>query len=811
MRTLRSLRCWSVLIQGIFLASLAPLALGFEAEIAPLLEASCLECHDAETKTDLNFEELGHDLSDPAVFRRWEMVYDQIRRGEMPPKKKARPDSALLKRALHSLRNDLRKVNRREQTRNGRVPVRRLTGVEYEFTLQDLLGIGGAFANYLPPEGGSAKFHTVAEAQGISPVHIRGYLAGADRALDEAITLGRRPPKEPRLIDYQNSPYVAMWFERELRRGGNTIKKVEDAVVTFDSRPHVMPSHHIGYRPPYPGRYRIMAGAYGYQAKTPVTLLLMRGSDTRDGTELIGAFDLEPGTTRTVTVTTYLTPDDYFYPAVADLDCDSKGQNIFGAGGAIGYRGEGVAITWLTIQGPLEKNWPPANTRKLLHGVELLEGRGRGGSAIKLSKPPLEHVAEIVRHLAVVAFRRPLREGELEGFVRLAEPALAEDGDFERALRISLRALLSSPQFLFHSGDPGLLDDHALATRLSYFLWKSLPDEELSRLAGEKRLSEPTILAAQVERMLNDEKSMRFIRDFLGQWLGLHEIDATTPDDKLYPEYDDILRQAMLRETELFFQELVVENLPVRNLIDSEFSFLNRRLAEHYGMTGVRGEQFRKLVLPEDGVRGGLLTQASVLKVTANGTVTSPVKRGAFVLTKLLGRVPSPPPPEIGSIDPDTRGTTTIRETLDAHRNVQSCARCHREIDPPGFALECFDPIGGFRTRYRSSGKGDWSERKLFGRRVYEYKEGPAVDASGVTAEGRTFKGIRDFKRLLLTQEEEVARNALSNLVVYATGGEIQFADRDESNQLVQRSREEEFCLRTMIHMVVQSQIFRNK
>lgn len=794
------------------LASLAPLALalGFESEIAPLLEASCLECHDAETKTDLNFEVLGHDLSDPAVFRRWEMVYDQIRTGEMPPKKKARPDAALLKRALHAFRNDLREANRRAQTRNGRVPVRRLTGVEYEFTLQDLLGIGGAFANYLPPESGSAKFDTVAEGQGISPVHIRGYLAGADQALDEAITLGRRPPKDPRLIDYQNSPYVAMWFERELRRGGNTIKKVEDAVVTFDSRPHVMPSHHVGYRPPYPGRYRIMAGAYGYQAKTPVTLLLIRGSDTRDGTELIGAFDLEPGTTRTVTVTTYLTPDDYFYPAVADLDCDPNGRGVFGAGGAIGYRGEGVAITWLTIQGPLEESWPPARTRELLHGVELRKGRGRG-SAIKLSKPPLEHVAEIVRHLAPVAFRRPLREGELEGFVSLAEPVLVEDGDFERALRISLRALLSSPQFLYHSGDPGLLDDFALATRLSYFLWKSLPDEELFRLAREKKLGDPTTLAAQVERMLNDEKSMRFIRDFLGQWLGLHEIDATTPDDKLYPEYDDVLRQAMLRETELFFRELVVENLPVRNLIDSEFTFLNRRLAEHYGMTGVGGEQFRKVVLPTEGVRGGLLTQASVLKVTANGTVTSPVKRGAFVLTKLLGQTPSPPPPDIGSIEPDTRGTTTIRETLDAHRTVQSCARCHREIDPPGFALECFDPIGGFRTRYRSSGQGDRSERTLFGRRVHEYKEGPAVDASGVTADGRTFKGIRDFKRLLLTQEEEIASNVLSNLVVYATGGEIQFADRDEIDQLVQRSREEEFSLRTMIHMVVQSQLFREK
>jgi hypothetical protein len=451
------------------------------------------------------------------------------------------------------------------------------------------------------------------------------------------------------------------------------------------------------------------------------------------------------------------------------------------------------------------------STRKLLRGVELVERGDRRGFVPTLKKEPLEHVKEIVEGLAPALFRRPLKDDEADLFIGLAKPALEEGRSFEQALRIPLRALLSSPQFLFHAGDPGQLDDHALASRLSYFLWRSLPDEELFRLAREKKLSDSKTLAAQVDRMLADEKSMRFVRDFLGQWLGLHQIDATTPDDKLYPEYDDVLRQAMLRESELFFQELIVENLPVRNLIDSEFTYLNGRLARHYGIRGLTGEQFRKVSLPADSVRGGFLTQASVLKVTANGTVTSPVKRGAFVLTTLLGKPPSPPPADVGSIEPDTRGTTTIRETLDAHRNVKSCARCHREIDPPGFALECFDPIGGYRTRYRSTGKGDWSKRILFGRRVYEYKEGRQVDATGVTAGGKQFAGIRDFKRLLLAQEEDVARNLLSNLMVYATGGEIQFADREELDELLERSREDQYPIRTMIHQVVQSEIFNNK
>ena len=774
-----------------------------------LIDSSCIDCHDAETKTKLNFEALGHDLSNADTFRMWERIHDRVQTGEMPPKKKPRPEATLLKGALTELRTDLLAASVAAQKANGRVPVRRLTRTEYEHTLHDLLDIHTVLAKELPPENESARFDTISEQQGISPVHVRSYLAAADLALDEAIKLGPRPKMEPTLLDYQNSKYVAMWFERPLRNGGGTIKKIEDAVVTFDSRPHVMQSDHMGFRFRESGLHRIKAVARGYQARTPVTLLIMRGSEQQGGSELIGSFDLLPEKTREVALTAYFTPDDFIYPAVADLDSDANGKGIFSTG-ATDYEGEGIAIQSLTVQGPLEEQWPPASTRQLLRGVEFAQRKDRTFEP-QLHKPPMEQVAEIVEAVAPRVFRRPVIPGELDSVVKLAKPSLDKGDDLLNAVRLPLRALLSSPQFLFMSGEPGRLDDFALASRLSYFLWKSLPDEELFQFARANNLADPKTLVSQVNRMLDDDKAQRFIRDFLGQWLGLRHIDATTPDAKLYPEYDDVLRQAMLRETELFFQTLIAENLPTRNLIDSDFTFLNRRLAEHYGIAGVEDESFRRVSLPKGGVRGGLLTQASILKVTANGTTTSPVKRGAFVLTRLLGRPPNPPPPNIGSIEPDTRGATTIRETLDKHRNLATCAACHQLIDPPGFALESFDPIGGFRTRYRSTDKGDRPERLLFGRAIHEYREGQPVDASGVTADGAAFADIREFKQLVLAQEATVARNLITNLLVYATGGEIQFADRDEVERLVETARTDGFRVRDIIHHVVQSPIFRNK
>ena len=781
--------------------------------IETLVDASCIDCHDDDTETALNFDDLTFDLADADAFRKWEKVYDMIESGEMPPEKKPRPNPNLKDTALKSLHQHLRDTSLARMERDGRAPVRRLTRTEYEHTLHDLLGIGGDLASKLPPESMSSTFDTIALDQGISPVHIRSYLATADAAIDEVIELGPKPAMKPRLIDYRNHPYVQMWFERELRRGGNTVLRTADAFVMFDNRPqrspHTTQSNHMGIRFPAAGRYRIEAEAYAYQAKTPVTFCLYRANDLDASKELIGSWQLDPGKPRQVEVEHYFKPGDFFFLAPSDLDASAQGRNVLSVG-AKNYTGEGVAIRRLTLEGPLEKQWPPERTRDLLGDVEFRAGRD-GKHAIILSDTPLAQVTDVVSRIGSQALRRPLEDDEVASWSALAKPVLAEGRGFEAALRVVLRAMFSSPEFLYHRAEPGPLDDYALATRLSYFLWKSLPDDQLFLLASEGKLSDPAILASEVDRLLDDERSQRFVEDFLDQWLELEDIGATTPDEKLYPEYDDVLRQAMLEETRRFFSELIWNDRGVREFIDSDFTFLNRRLAQHYGIPDIDGLEFRKVKLPVDSPRGGLLTQASILKVTANGTNTSPVPRGSFVLANLLGTPPSPPPPGAGAVEPDTRGSTTIREELAAHRSVESCNRCHREIDPPGFALESFNPIGGFRTRYRSTERGGRPAGKLFGRPIREYRLGPAVDASGMTPEGEPFAGIREFKRLLLKKEDQVARHFLNQLIAYSTGAEIQFADRDERDRILGETRGDGYGVRGMIHAVVQSKMFRNK
>ena len=801
----------------------------FRVAVKPLIEAHCIDCHDADTKTPLNFEELGFDLNDPPTFAAWEKVFDRVTKGEMPPAKKERPAKDLLTSSLTALEKALHVTNAAQQKRNGRVPIRRLTRTEYEHTMHDLLGINGGLAKLLPAENDATGFDTIATGQGLSPVHIQSYLTAADRALDEVMQLGRAPRhwKKPLHLDYVNRPYIQMWFDRPLRNGGSTIKPNGDELVTFEKRNHAVRSDHTGFRPQHPGLYRIEMTARAYQARTPVTMVVMKASDKDGSSESIGSCELYPGKPRRVSITTFFTSDHYFYPIPMDDDVPNQ-RSIAGiyAYGAKTYPGEGLGVKDVTITGPLEESWPPQRTHQLFNGIKLRHRRlsakewrqawGRGGARMRvyefsMTRPPLDHLKDMIKRIGPKAFRRPLRAGEAGSFADLAKSAIQAGRNFDEVARISLRALFTSPQFLFQNADPGPLNDHALATRLSYFLWKSLPDDEVFRLAEEKRLTDPKVLAAQIDRMLNDPKAERFINDFLDQWAGLKNIDATTPDDKLYLEYDDVLRQAMLKETRLFFRELINENLPARNLIDSSFTFLNRRLATHYGIPGIEGEQFRRVALPRSRIRGGLMTQASILKVTANGTVTSPVKRGAFVLATLLGTPPNSPPPNVESVEPDTRGTTTIRETLDKHRNNPTCASCHRHIDPPGFALESFDPIGGFRTRYRSTDKGDHSGHKYRGRWVHEYKLGRLVDSSGVTEDGKKFAGIREYKQLLLSREEDVARNLVSNLIEYSTGGRIQFADRVEIDQIVSELKADGYPVRSMIDRVIQSQIFRNK
>ncbi len=799
----------ALLVPGVLAAS------DVSDELDSFIRESCIDCHDASTETGLDFTSLSYDFQQDETFRTWIHVFDRIESREMPPTIETAPSEESRSAALSLLESELKRVNRLSQQSIGRVPSRRLSRKEYEHTLHDLLGIGGDLAKHLPPENESGAFDVVAATQEMSSVHVRGLLSAADLALDEAIQLGKKPPMARREIDYFNAPYIQMWVDRPVRRGGGTIFKTDQDVVTFRGENFVFRSDTNGFRPPLAGQYRITVKAAAHQPRSSITVSLKRQNDQQGESELFAAWDLAGSDYREVETITYLRPDDYIYVSADELEPAPDGRVIYNGQPANTFGGEGVKIRRVTVEGPLESSWPPERTRKLFPSVEwqASEENDSAGRAYEpvLSDSPIDHVRAIVAELAPRAFRRKVNGQEIDALVALAKPSLEAGRDLVDSVRIPLRAILVSPQLLFQSGEAGLLDDTSLASRLSYFLWRSLPDEELARLAAEGQLSSPETLANQVDRMLDDQKCDRFVHELLDQWLELDRIDATTPDAYLYPEYDDVLRRAMLAETRDFFSHLIDKNFGIENLIVSDFTFLNRRLAEHYGIEGVEGEAMRKVKLDPTSVRGGILTHASIAKVTANGTVTTPVKRGNYVLTNLLGLPPNPPPPGAGSIEPDTRGATTIREVLERHQEVEACAVCHRRIDPPGFALECFDPVGNFRDRYRNS-KGVKREINVGLRFLHkDYELGLPVDTSGVTAEGHEFEDIREYKKHLRESTQQVARNVLSKLITFSTGGEIEFADREEVERILDETGDDGYPLRSLIHHVVASRIFRNR
>jgi len=317
--------------------------------------------------------------------------------------------------------------------------------------------------------------------------------------------------------------------------------------------------------------------------------------------------------------------------------------------------------------------------------------------------------------------------------------------------------------------------------------------------------------------MLKDSKSKAFTENFTGQWLGLRDISATTPDKSLYPEYEEFLQWSSVRETHLFFNELLKENLGVRNFIDSDFAILNGRLAKHYNIPDVYGVDFRKVALKPEYHRGGVITHASVLKVTANGTTTSPVVRGVWMLDRIMGKPVPPPPANVPAIEPDIRGAVTIREQLGKHRQTENCASCHTRIDPPGFALENYDVIGGWREKYRIV----VSDRKFavnnrFGPlgkylAAYQYGLGLPVDSGDTLPDGRTFKTVEDFKKLILADPEQIARSITEKLMVYSTGHTVGFNDQKAINAILADAKKSDYGLRTLVHSIVASELFLTK
>jgi hypothetical protein len=288
---------------------------------------------------------------------------------------------------------------------------------------------------------------------------------------------------------------------------------------------------------------------------------------------------------------------------------------------------------------------------------------------------------------------------------------------------------------------------------------------------------------------------------------------ATAPDSGLYPDYylDDLLTDSALQETQLFFAELLGKDLPARNLVTSDFAMLNERLAAHYGLPPVQGVALRRTPLPKESPRGGLMTQAAVLKVTANGTTTSPVLRGAWIMERILGQKPPPPPSSVPAVDPDIRGATTIRQQLEKHRTLETCNACHAKMDPAGFALENFDVMGGWRERYRAEGDGEPAKGIAKSGQKFAFHYALPVDATGEMPDGRKFRNIAEFKQLLLDNEKQIARNLAQQLTVYATGAPVRFSDREKVAQILQRASSSHYGVRSVIQELVQSDLFLMK
>ncbi len=773
-----------------------------EAEVRPILERHCLKCHSGEEPQGKSrLDQLPFSFVDTASSERWRKVLRRVAAGEMPPADSPRPSAEEVRKLTAWIEAGLQTAEAARRTEQGRVVLRRLNRIEYENTIHDLLRVQVRLQDELPQDGAADGFDNVGAALHTSAFLMEKYLDAAELALSEAIVNRSTAPK---LVQTRYSLKTA----HPIRSTSEKVYRfIDDTVVCFCSSAwhSVMVS---SFYPQEGGRYRFRISAAAVQSgDKPVTFRVTSGKTRLNGKSgLVGYFDAPPGEPQVFEFVEYMEPRT----TISILPYGLASAQAVNQVGAQAWEGPGLAIQFVEVEGPLYDNWPPDSHRQIFGDLEQKPAPiyNQSTRVEVVSSDQLADAERILRSFTRRAFRRTVTDEDVQPYVEVFQSNLETGSSFEQAIRAALKGVLISPEFIFLREEPGRLDDFALASRLSYFFWSTMPDEELLKAAEQKKLRHPEMLRQQVERMLKHPKAAAFTENFVGQWLGLREIDFTEPSHILYPEFDHMLKVSMIRETELFFDELLRDDLSLTNFVHSDFSMLNGRLAKHYGIEGIDGWEFKKTQLPPDSHRGGVLTMASVLKVTANGTTTSPILRGAWVLDRILGTPPSPPPDGISAIDPDIRGATTIREQLAKHRTVAMCASCHKRIDPPGFALESFDCIGGWRDHYRVTGSG---ESVIIDGRRMAYHKGKAVDPSDVMPDGAAFANVDEFKQLLLRDKDQLARALTTKLVTYATGAAPAAGDRPAIERIVASVREKDYGLRSLIHEIVQSELFQTK
>ena len=740
---------------------------------------------------------------------------------------------------------------------------------------------GLALQSVLPADGMAHGFDKNSDALDISHVNLSKYVEAAEKTLNLAVAVQPNAPMvHKRRISLMNSggfvthvvqngdgvllkdkkpdpDFPAAGEYKHFDEGAHIrmgLFSTDVSVGLFRHEDESFSPYFIEQVTIYPGLYRVKTSLFSFQwdkgnvlpargteaARLSVVQLTGDGRGGQHPSYVVGYFDAPSLKSQEHEVTVWLNHNEIIGFNAASL---APVANYARKGHAMAFTGPGIACDWLEITGPLNDVWPPAAHRTLFADLPITEFKTQDNPGVRpprrivvrqigagknrrdpesgiwtvKSDDPLKDADQLLAAFLPTAFRRPVEPDVRQAYVAKVEERLKAGDCFELAMRWVYEAALCSPDFLYHIETPGTLDDYAMASRLSYLFWDSMPDKVLLELAAAGKLHDPKVLDEQIERLLKDGKSQRFIEDFLGQWLKLRQIAANDPDRKLYPEFSTYLQDSTVAETRAYFRELLDKNLTADRLVKSDFAMLNEKLAALYGIPGVSGSQIRRVELAAGCPRGGFLTQAAILKITANGTTTSPVPRGAFVMARLLGKPPEPPPPNIPAVEPDVRGAHTIREQLDKHRSNATCASCHAKIDPAGFALESFDVIGGFRTRYRCIGDtGDPAPRGSIDPFIgISFKLGPAVDPSGQLPDGRTrFAGVTDYwNRCWPPTRTHCSCITLiaQQLAIYATGRDIAFSDRQALNDMVARTEAHGGGIRTLLHQLVQSSLFQTR
>jgi len=770
----------------------------FERDVRPVLMSHCVRCHGAERQeARLRLDTLSTDLiNDRAAAEYWHEVLNVLNTGEMPPKDEPQLTSGQRTVLTHWVGTSIKNAIEAQRRTGGRVVLRRLNRVEYQNTMFDLLGLEMNYARDLPPDPVSPDgFRNDGQALQISPMQVEYYLDTARRALDRVIVTG----PAPKVYDYEfTESNVKQWMSTPER--SNRLGRQQAFLGTMINE--------------YPeeGEFLVRVRLNADLVADVASPILEVSVGYRPDTQILFR------TVDTVEVTTTDEQVFEFRGRLEDYPLPVRGQgkypglvvrvkNVFDDGSerpkANNEKGKPLSypdepsIPKLNIQlvefhAPVFDQWPPKLHRQILFDSPLRESNER------------VYVTEVLARFMERAFRRPVADSEVARMVDFYLSIRDEFPTFEDAIRETLAMVLISPDFLYlvepDSGDKRAISDWEFATRLSYFLWKTMPDERLREFAATGRLREPAIVAEEVERLLNDPRSSRFVELFTEQWLHLDVLDRVAVNRDYYSGFDESLKVQMRAESVEFVSELIRHNLSALNLLASDFTMLNEPLAKHYGIPGVLGQKFRRVALAPELHRGGLLGHAGVLLANSTGEDSHAVRRAVWIRDRLLNDPPAPPPPNVPNLDEADPEFVklSIRDQLKVHREAEACASCHRNIDPWGIALEHFDAVGLWRDNVRRKSGGKF--------------ETLPVNATDHFPDGREIAGVDSLKELLIVErKDQFARGLVVRLLTYALGRRLELSDQSAIDDLTSEFAEGDYQLRRLIHQIVASQLFQTK